>query len=130
MAVLSRRTCVGRNAVLVRTCDNCTRMRQVTVFVQLNSPRQLSQLCGLADNSSSQLSGPSRPGAFAAELADSATNSYWFHGMRDVHFSLKFSMCSATSYQSPFGLYVFDPHHFFSDPGPRNDQSPCANLFA
>ena len=54
-----------------------------------------------------------------------------FHGMRDVRFPLKLSIiCSATSFHSPLGLYVFDPHHFFSDPGPRNDQCPCGNLFA
>ena len=31
---------------------------------------------------------------------------------------------------SPFGLYVFDPHHFYSDPGPRNDQCLGENRFA
>ena len=40
------------------------------------------------------------------------------------------SMCSTASSHSPFGLHVFDPYHFFSDPSPRNDQCPCANLFA
>ena len=45
--------------------------------------------------------------------------------------SLKLSnMCSATSSHSPFGLYVFDPYHFFSDPGPRNDHCPCGNIRA
>ena len=44
--------------------------------------------------------------------------------------SVKLSnMCSATSSHSPFGLYVCDPYHFFSDPGPRNDQRPCKNIF-
>ena len=53
-----------------------------------------------------------------------------FLAIWDVRFSLKLSsMCSATASHSPFGLYVFDPYHFFPDPGPRNDQCPCANLF-
>ena len=38
-------------------------------------------------------------------------------------------MCSATSSHSPFGLHVYDPNHFFSDPSPRNDQCQCWNLF-
>ena len=28
----------------------------------------------------------------------------------------------------PFGLHVWVPYHFFSDPGPRNEQCPCAYL--
>ena len=36
-------------------------------------------------------------------------------------------MFSAKSSLSPFGLYVFDPYQFFSDPGQRNDQCPCEN---
>ena len=39
-------------------------------------------------------------------------------------------MASATRSHSPFGLYVWVPYHFFSDPGSRNDQCPCANLLA
>ena len=45
--------------------------------------------------------------------------------------SLKLNnMCSATSSHFPFGLYVCDPYHLFSDPSPRRDQCPCANHFA
>ena len=39
-------------------------------------------------------------------------------------------MFSATWSHSPLGLYVWVPYRFFSDPGPRKDQCPCANLFA
>ena len=45
--------------------------------------------------------------------------------------SLKLSIMSlATRSHFPFGLYVWVPYHFFSDPGPRNDQCPCASLCA
>ena len=39
-------------------------------------------------------------------------------------------MISATLSHSPFGLYVFLQYHFVSDPRPRSDQCPCANLLA
>ena len=43
--------------------------------------------------------------------------------------SVKLSiMCSATLSQSPSGLQV--PYHFFSDPGPRNEQCPRGNMWA
>ena len=32
--------------------------------------------------------------------------------------------------QSPSSLLTWVPYHFFSDPGPRNDQRPCGNLQA
>ena len=37
---------------------------------------------------------------------------------------------SAVLSQSPSGLWAWAPYHFFSDPGPRNDQRPCGNLRA
>ena len=40
------------------------------------------------------------------------------------------TMSSATRSNSPFGLYMWVLYHFFSDPRPRNDQCPCANLLA
>ena len=57
---------------------------------------------------------------------------HWIHGKRDDHFHWSWSsMSSATRYPIfPFGLYVWVPYHFFSDPRPRNDQCPCANLLA
>ena len=49
----------------------------------------------------------------------------------DNPLSLKLdNMCSATSSHPLFGLYLFDPHHFFSDPSPGNEQCPCGNLRA
>ena len=39
-------------------------------------------------------------------------------------------MSSATWSHSPYYLYVWVPHQFFSDPGPRKDKCPCANLLA
>ena len=46
-------------------------------------------------------------------------------------FSAKLSiMPSVVLSRSPSGLWTWVPHHFFSDPSPRNEQCPCVNLRA
>ena len=49
---------------------------------------------------------------------------------RPLSMKLIINVLSDTVSHFPFGLYVWVPYHFFSDPGPRNDQCPCANLLA
>ena len=49
---------------------------------------------------------------------------YW-----GVRFSLKLIIYPATRSHSPFGLYVWVPYHFFSDPGPKKTSNVRARIF-
>ena len=49
---------------------------------------------------------------------------YW-----SVRFSLKLIIYPATRPHSPFGLYVWVPYHFFSDPGPKKTSNDRARIF-
>ena len=54
----------------------------------------------------------------------------WQHGTQDVHFRQSWASCLQQFPPIPSGLLTWVPCHFFSDPGPRNDQCPRMNLRA
>ena len=55
---------------------------------------------------------------------------HWIHEKTGCPLSRKLIIIiSTTSSYSPFGAKTWIPYNFFSDPGPRNDQCPCAHNF-